>query len=92
VSNSTRISRKAIASLVMGILTLFIGLWTGGSQSLPVLVLCVGFFLVALAVGILARRDVAKSAGELQGKNLAVWGIGLSIAGPILGLVLASTG
>jgi hypothetical protein len=87
-----RTSRKAIASLLLGIATLIGGLWTAGSQSLPVFVLTIIFCLIALILGILGRREVTRSESELYGKGMAGCGIGMSIAGPILGLVLANAG
>jgi hypothetical protein len=90
--NPTRTSRKAIASLLLGIATLIVGFWTAGSRSLPVFVLTILICLIALILGILGRREVIKNESDLQGKGLAGCGIGMSIAGPILGLVLATLG
>ena len=85
-------SGKAIASLVLGILTLFMGMWTAGSRSLPVFILCIVVCLFALVLGIVGRKEIAKDTAELAGARLAGWGIGLSITGPILGLVMATFG
>jgi hypothetical protein len=88
----TRTSRKAMASLLLGILTLIIGFWTGGSRSLPVFALSIFVGLIALILAIVGRREVTKSEFEVQGTGLAGWGMGMSIAGPILGVALASFG
>ena len=87
-----RTSRKALASLLLGSATLFMGLLTGASQSLPIFLLCIFICLMALILGILGRWQVAKSESELQGKGLASCGIGMSLAGPILGLIFANMG
>jgi len=83
---------KAIASLLLGIVTLIMGFWTAGSQSLPPFVLSILFCLIALILGIIGLREVTKTELELQGKVLAGWGMAFGIAGPILGLVLANAG
>ena len=90
--NAIHTSGKAIASLVLGILTLFMGMWTAGSRSLPIFILCIVLCLLALSLGIVGRKEIAKNNSELQGGGLAGWGIGMSVAGPILGLLMASIG
>jgi hypothetical protein len=92
MSSPGRTSGKAKASLILGIATLILGFWTAGSRSLPVFVLSIVVCLLALILGIVGRREVAKNELELHGKGLAGWGIGLSIAGPALGLALATFG
>jgi len=92
MSNQVRTNRKAIASLILGIATLILGFWTAGSRSLPFFVSSILVCLIALILGIVTRRDIAKSRVELYGKGLAGWGIGMSIAGPALGVALASLG
>lgn len=72
-------SGKAIASLVLGIFSLFCNFFTG---------------LPALILGILALRDISRSRGRLSGQGLAIAGIVTGCAftfctGPILiGLLL----
>lgn len=68
------------------------GIWTAGSRSLTVFILCMVVCLLALSLGIVGRKEIAKNHYELQGGGLAGWGIGLSVAGPILGLLIASLG
>jgi hypothetical protein len=92
MSNPVRTSGKAKASLILGIATLILGFWTAASRSLPVFILAILACVIALIFGIVGRREVAKNELELHGKGLAGWGIGLSIAGPALGLALATFG
>jgi len=92
MSSSIHTSGKAIASLVLGIVTLIMGFWTAGSRSLPIFILCILVCLFALILGIIGRKEIARSGPDLQGGLLAGWGIGMSLAGPILGLILANVG
>ena len=81
-----------MTSLLLGIATLIIGFWTGGSRSLFIFALSILVGLIAFILAIFGRREVAKSDFELQGKGMAGWGMGMSIAGPLLGVALASFG
>ena len=78
-------SGKAIASLVTGL----VGLLT----------ICCGFLvvssIVALVLGILARKDIQKSGGALKGDGMALTGIITGIIGIILvvvSIILIATG
>jgi hypothetical protein len=92
MATPTRFSGKAMVSLFLGIAALILGIWTAGSRSLPVFALSILVGLIALILAIVSRREVFKSDFELQGKGMAGWGMGMSIAGPILGVALASFG
>ena len=78
-------SGKAIASLVTGL----VGLLT----------ICCGFLvvssIVALVLGILARKDIAKSGGALKGDGMALTGIITGVVGivmVIITIILVATG
>jgi hypothetical protein len=62
-------SGKAVASLVLGILSMFCNVVTG---------------LPALILGILALRDIGRSRGRLGGNGLAIAGIITACAGTLL--------
>jgi hypothetical protein len=66
-------SRKAIASLILGILSLFCNVLTG---------------LPALIVGILALRDIGRSRDRLSGRGLAIAGISCACAGSVFSCLL----
>jgi Domain of unknown function (DUF4190) len=78
-------SGKAIASLVTGL----VGLIT----------FCCGFFvvssIVAVVLGLLARRDIRASNGALHGDGMALTGIITGVIGIVIflvGIVLFATG
>ena len=76
-------SRKAVASLVLAILSLCLWAFTN-IPALPVGVVC-------LVLAFLALWDVGRSQGELRGRPLACWSIVIELAGMLifLGLVPA---
>jgi hypothetical protein len=78
-------SGKAVAALVTGL----VGLLT----------ICCGFIVVssiaALVLGLLARRDIANSNGQLKGDGMALTGIITGIIGIVLlvvVIILVATG
>lgn len=66
-----RTETKAIVALFLGLLAFFLGPFTG---------------IAAIAVGALARRDIDRSNGALEGRSLAAGGIVAGIFG--MGFVL----
>lgn len=66
-------SKKAIASLVLGILSLFCSFLTG---------------IPALVLGVLSLRDIKASQGSLAGQKLAVGGIATGIVASLLSSVV----
>ena len=67
-------SGKAVASLVLGILSLFCNILAG---------------LPALIVGLLALRDIGRSRGRLGGNGLAIAGIVSACVGTLLSCTIA---
>ncbi len=57
---------KAVAALILGLLSFLLGPFTG---------------FAAIAVGALARRDIDRSNGRLEGRSLAAGGIVTGIFG-----------
>jgi hypothetical protein len=86
-----RTSRAARASLVLGLLCLFFGLMAVFTLA-PVLALGVFvFFLPALVLGIVAYVRIHRNAGWLHGEGIASWGIGATIAGALVSLMIPAT-
>jgi hypothetical protein len=78
-------SGKAIASLVTGL----VGLLT----------ICCGFFVISsvvgIVMGILARKDIRQSGGQLKGEGMAMAGLitgAVGVALLILSIILVVTG
>lgn len=85
VPGEQKTSGKAIASLVTGL----VGLLT----------ICCGLLvissIVGLVLGILARRDIARSNGQLKGDGMALTGIitgAIGIVLIIVSIILVATG
>lgn len=68
---SPRLASPAVVALVLGLLAFFLGPFTG---------------IAAIVVGALARRDIDRSNGALEGRSLAAGGIVAGIFG--MGFVL----
>jgi hypothetical protein len=66
-------SRRADRSFVLGISSIVLIFFTG---------------LPAIIFGLLGLRDIRRSGGQLQGKTLALAGIGFGLAGTSLGAAL----
>lgn len=76
-----RNSSKAVAALVVGIVS-------------PVLGLCCAFLglvgIAAVVLGRSARREIAASGGMLTGEGMARAGVVLGIVGCVVGLVMTA--
>ncbi len=70
---STRTSRKAVVSLVLGILSFFLSILTG---------------LPAIILGLRGMKEVDRSHGRLEGKGLALAGTILGAIGTLLTLFM----
>ena len=81
MENKPKLSKVAIASLVLGILSLFF-LGTFKFQ--------LSFFtgMLAIIFGVIAKVDIKKSGGSLKGKGFSIAGIVLSVASVMVLLVL----
>jgi hypothetical protein len=77
-TRSVRTDSQAIASLVLGVV------------SLPALVFppCGALGVAAVVVGVIARHRIKNSAGQLKGYRLAIGGIALGVLGVLMGLAL----
>lgn len=71
-------NQKAIFAMVLGIISIF----------------CLGFILgiVAIVLGILARKEISASGGRQGGGGFAIAGIVAGMLGILSGIVVALTG
>ena len=88
MSSGVRISTKAAAAFCFGILSLFSGFLTFLSDSDRFLIGVPVFFVLALILGILARREIKRQPGRFAGKGLAGWGMAIPVGGVCLGFFL----
>ena len=83
-----RTSPKAAAALLFGLLSLGCGLLVLLGAPDFLLLGVPLFFGLAIPTGVLGGREVKRSHGQLRGKALAGWGIGLPVGGVCLGFLL----
>ena len=89
MSSGLRISTKAAAAFCFGILSLFSGFLAFLSDSDGFLIGVPVFFVLALILGILARREIKRHPGRFAGKGLAAWGMAIPVGGVCLGFFLS---
>ena len=85
---ASRTSLQAIASLLMGLLSIACGFLALASQSDLFLLGVVLFWLLAILFGLRSWVAVRRSSGGLRGKGLAGWGMGAPLIGFGLGFLL----
>jgi len=88
MNSSVRISTKAAAAFCFGTLSLFSGFLALLSDSDGFLVGVPVFFVLAVILGILGRREIKRQPGRFADKALAGWGMAIPVGGVCLGFFL----
>jgi hypothetical protein len=88
MASLNRISAKAAASFGAGILSLVCGFLAVASSSDLFLIGVPAFFVAAVILGMLGRRDIRRAPANLRGKALAAWGMAIPVGGIGLGFFL----
>jgi hypothetical protein len=86
--SQSQMSKGAVAAFLSGILSLSSGFLAQVTDDDFFLIGIPVFFLLALILGIKGRRAIARNPGQLRGKALAGWGMGLPVGGICLGFLL----
>jgi hypothetical protein len=88
MSHPVRTSSAAASSLLCALASIACGILVILTQFDFLLFGIAGFGVLAIGLGIRGIRQVRRNPGQLTGAALAKWGIGLPLAGLVLGFVL----
>ena len=84
-SAPVKTSQLARASLALGLLTVVLAFMGVGSAAIPILLAMLFSGISAIVLGLLGRSAIHRSADQLDGLGLTVWGIVLAVVGVPLG-------
>jgi hypothetical protein len=86
VPHRTRLSRKAILSLYLGIATLPVGLCLVGPGRYVGIPVFAVVFLSTVVLGVLSAIEINRSKGRLTGKGIGEQAIALALIGLVIGI------
>jgi hypothetical protein len=88
---SSKISRKAIVSLVLGGVAVASGISAVAFDLPSLMAVMLASTLLAIILGAMARREVHRGKGEVRGSGLAGVAVGLGLMGAIFAVMLPFT-